>query len=637
MIRKQLILLFCLVTALASAQPYVSNLGRFQVDQVKGCAPFTVTAQSLVACGGACFYDFLGDGFSTTAPDHREGVTVNYSYASPGKFKLKFCSSNNCATVDEIEIEVVANILPDFDLYTCNGNAVQVKVNDTNYNQYLITYSDGSTVTVPSGSMAKNNHTFTDGVGSKTISVKGRNLNAADNCNTNTKAFSAVAALPLPSLSSLSAINPTELDLQYTLPTNVLGRLEIATNNNSTFQQLKSAYEDARDTIKSLSNDASYYCFRLGAVDACTNAIAYSGTSICSMVLAASAKDGFNQLDWTTNSTSMINYSMVRDKAVYVTGIPAADRTRNDIDALCNITYCYQLVANYPGGVTSTSLEKCVTSFTTQKPPALTNLSATFNDASTLELSWTNAPQAAEYSIYKNTSGGTYSLNTVLSSSPFIDPQTSLTEPTCYKVPYKDACNNSSDGDLEACPVFLTGNVSGDNQVSLSWTPYQGWQAGVSGYRLEKYSQSGARLRVYPVSLSTTFLDDENDLTNQLTYYKVFAIPADPALPTVNSNTLEIIRRPNLFYPTSFTPDKKGPVENEVFKVFGQYVASFEMEIFNRWGELMFTTNDFESGWDGTFRGVDQPDGTYAFVATIKDYAGRSSNRSGSIVLLRTK
>jgi gliding motility-associated-like protein len=294
-------------------------------------------------------------------------------------------------------------------------------------------------------------------------------------------------------------------------------------------------------------------------------------------------------------------------------------------------------VANYPGGVTSTSLEKCVTSFTTQKPPALTDLSATFNDASTIELSWANAPQASEYSIYKNTSGGAYSLNTVLPSSPFIDTQTSLTEPTCYKVPYNDACNNSSENDIEACPVFLSGTVSGDNQVSLSWTPYLGWQAGVSGYRLEKYSQSGARLRVYPVTLTTTFLDDENDLTNQLTYYKVFAIPTDPSLPTVNSNMLEIIRRPNLFYPTSFTPDKQGPTENEVFKVFGQYVASFEMEIFNRWGELMFTTTDFENGWDGTYRGVDQPDGTYAFVATITDYAGRSSNRSGSIVLLRTK
>lgn len=637
MIRKKLILLFCFVTAIATAQPYVSNLGRFQVDQIKGCAPFTVTAQSLVACGGACFYDFLGDGFSIAAPDHREGVTVSYTYAITGKFKLKFCSSNNCAAVDEIEIEVVANILPDFDLYTCSGNSVQVKVNDTNYNQYVINYSDGSTVTVPSGSMAKNNHAFTDGGGSKNISVKGRNLNAADNCNTNTKAFSAVATLPLPSFSSLGAISAAELDLQYVLPTNVLGRLEIATNNNSTFQQLKSTYKDARDTIKSLSNDASYYCFRLGAVDACTNAVAYSGSSICSMVLAASAKDGFNQLDWTTNSTSMVNYSLVRDKVVYVTGIPATDRTRNDIDALCNVNYCYQLVANYPGGVTSSSLEKCVTSFTTQKPPALTDLSATFNDASTVELSWANALQATEYSIYKNTSGGTYSLNTVLTSSPFIDTQTSLTAPTCYRVPYKDACDNSSINDIEACPVFLTGTVSSDNQVSLSWTAYQGWQAGVSGYRLEKYSQTGARLRVYPVTLTTTFLDDENDLTNQLTYYKVFAIPTDPTLPTVNSNLLEIIRHPNLFYPTSFTPDKQGPTENEIFKVFGQYVASFEMEIFNRWGELMFTTNDFDSGWDGTFRGVDQPDGTYAFVATITDFAGRSSSRSGSIVLLRTK
>lgn len=635
MIRQQFLLLFSLLTTLAYAQPYTSAQGNFQVNQKKGCAPFTVTATSLVACGGACLYDYLGNGFNTTDPDNLFGASTTFTYSTPGKFTLRFCSSNNCTTPDELEIEVVANILPDFDLYTCNGNAVQVKINDTNYNQYLISYSDGTSLTVPSGSMAKDNHSFLDGAGGKTISVKGRNLNAADNCNTQTKTFTAVASIPVPAFSSLTAINATAVDLVYTLPNQVLGRVDIATNTTSAFQQLKNVYEDTRDTLTSLNNESNYYCFRLGTIDACTNTVTYTATPICSMVFAATAKDGFNQLDWTTNSSSMVNYTLRREQAAYVVGIPATDRTRNDADALCNVNYCYQLVANYPGGVTSTSLEKCVSSFSTQKPPALTDLSATYNAASTLELSWENAPAATEYSIYKSVGGSAYFLTTALPASPFIDTQTSLAAPTCYKVPYKDGCNNISDATLEACPVFLTGSVSNDNKVSLNWTPYTGWQAGVTAYRLEKYSQSGARIRVYPPSLSTTFLDEENDLTNQVTYYKVFAIPADPGLQTVNSNNLEIIRRPNLFYPTSFTPDKQGPVENEVFKVYGQYVASFEMEIFNRWGELMFTTTDFDIGWDGTFRGTDQPDGTYAFVANITDFAGRTSTRSGSIVLLR--
>ena len=68
---------------------------------------------------------------------------------------------------------------------------------------------------------------------------------------------------------------------------------------------------------------------------------------------------------------------------------------------------------------------------------------------------------------------------------------------------------------------------------------------------------------------------------------------------------------------------------------FGQYVVAFEMKIFNRWGELLFTTDDIHGGWDGTFRGNEMPEGTYTFIAHITDRAGRIFKRSGSVLLLR--
>jgi gliding motility-associated-like protein len=92
-----------------------------------------------------------------------------------------------------------------------------------------------------------------------------------------------------------------------------------------------------------------------------------------------------------------------------------------------------------------------------------------------------------------------------------------------------------------------------------------------------------------------------------------------------------------LYYPTAFTPDKQGPASNEIFKVFGQYIDRFEMKIYNRWGELLFVSDNLDTGWDGTFRGKEQPEGTYAFVASLTDLAGRSFTRSGSVVLLRKK
>lgn len=177
----------------------------------------------------------------------------------------------------------------------------------------------------------------------------------------------------------------------------------------------------------------------------------------------------------------------------------------------------------------------------------------------------------------------------------------------------------------------MSASLAADNKVTLTWTNYEGWQNGVSEYRLEKYSEGGSLLRSYSLSLTTSFLDEEEDLVNQVASYRVVAIPNDPSQSSI-SNRVIVIKNANLFYPRAFTPN--GDNLNDSFRVFGQYVTSFEMQIFNRWGELVFTSARLEDGWDGTFKGKTQPESTYTFVATIVDSAGRNVKRSGSIVLL---
>lgn len=302
-----------------------------------------------------------------------------------------------------------------------------MKVTDNNYDQYRITYSDGTIVTVPSGSLAKDNHSFASS-GNKSISVKGINLQAKDNCFPSLQPFNAVVNIPSSSITSLNSISPNEIELNYTLPTNVLGRIEIASNNNTTFQQIKPAYKDSRDTIRSVNNETSFYCFRIGTVDACTNAIAYPSFSVCSILLNTVAKDGFNQLDWITNSVGIINYSVRRDAQSGYTSATPPSISLNDLNIECNIDYCYQLSANYAGAI-STSLPKCVTSFTTAKPPALTDVLASFNTNNQVEVEWTDALSAVEYSIFKNINKESYFLTTVQPESPYVDSSFDLNSP----------------------------------------------------------------------------------------------------------------------------------------------------------------------------------------------------------------
>lgn len=71
------------------------------------------------------------------------------------------------------------------------------------------------------------------------------------------------------------------------------------------------------------------------------------------------------------------------------------------------------------------------------------------------------------------------------------------------------------------------------------------------------------------------------------------------------------------YLPTAFTPD--GDNLNEVFKPLGTFVSTdgYHFMIFDRWGEKVFETNDFNEGWDGTFRGRRVKNDTYVWVVRL--------------------
>ena len=67
----------------------------------------------------------------------------------------------------------------------------------------------------------------------------------------------------------------------------------------------------------------------------------------------------------------------------------------------------------------------------------------------------------------------------------------------------------------------------------------------------------------------------------------------------------------HIFIPNSFTPN--GDDENELLVIRGHNVLTFEMSIYNRWGELMYFTDDINSFWDGKYKNQIVPEGAYSF------------------------
>lgn len=85
--------------------------------------------------------------------------------------------------------------------------------------------------------------------------------------------------------------------------------------------------------------------------------------------------------------------------------------------------------------------------------------------------------------------------------------------------------------------------------------------------------------------------------------------------------------------PTAFTPN--GDNENDVFIIRGGPFDATDFKIYNNWGELIFSTNDANVGWDGTFKGEPQPIGVYTWTFEVQIVNGRIITKSGDVTLMR--
>lgn len=89
-----------------------------------------------------------------------------------------------------------------------------------------------------------------------------------------------------------------------------------------------------------------------------------------------------------------------------------------------------------------------------------------------------------------------------------------------------------------------------------------------------------------------------------------------------------------LAIPNAFSPGK--PVNNLFRLANGHLAEKFTMQLFNRWGHLVFRTNDPLEGWDGRVSGIDQPAGSYVYqiIYTVKA-TGQTERHNGVMLLIR--
>lgn len=85
--------------------------------------------------------------------------------------------------------------------------------------------------------------------------------------------------------------------------------------------------------------------------------------------------------------------------------------------------------------------------------------------------------------------------------------------------------------------------------------------------------------------------------------------------------------------PNVFTPNTDG--QNDLFNITGTGITELNLKIFNRWGQLLFETNQLNEGWNGrTTSGSEVPEGTYFYIAKVTTING-DEEHTGTVTLIR--
>jgi gliding motility-associated-like protein len=177
---------------------------------------------------------------------------------------------------------------------------------------------------------------------------------------------------------------------------------------------------------------------------------------------------------------------------------------------------------------------------------------------------------------------------------------------TVFPRPLADAGNDIENCEIDV--VTLGGAPTGPSDAVFYWSPQ--------------------------VGLDDPFSPNPVVLNPELTTYRVEVQDRNGCLSIdsvqVNADCFTLI-----YAPSAFTPGYNN--RNDDFKLVHYRVVSPHLEIYNRWGELLFETSDLDIGWDGTEPNSDRvaPTGTYYWVVTYKSETGLKLKKEGTISLLK--
>jgi gliding motility-associated-like protein len=181
--------------------------------------------------------------------------------------------------------------------------------------------------------------------------------------------------------------------------------------------------------------------------------------------------------------------------------------------------------------------------------------------------------------------------------------------------------------------ILLKGIQDEDFNSLLNFSNYLGWDNGVLDYTV--YGNDNRN----PYSLKEAGVIPGRSVlvvNNPDQYRKCFRVRAlelDGELTTSWSNEICFYYSPEVYVPNAFTAN--GDNLNDGFGVKGVAINEFNIQIFNRWGEKLYESDDIDEKWIPIYRDKDIQMGTYIYVIRYSDFENKVFQKTGTINLLR--
>jgi len=317
------------------------------------------------------------------------------------------------------------------------------------------------------------------------------------------------------------------------------------------------------------------------------------------------------------------------------------------INPLPDEEYSYQIRAvNEDGTRTSSSCVKTILSRTYPKPDFVNIISASVEDNSYISVQWDADPDAPilKFEVERRAPDESmFSVQQTLQDDVNYTPGKSYSDMTAdfgsssyeYRIVMRDSCGVTYTNSAIHQTVHLSGQPFPDYTNRLEWNRYEGWD--VDKYNIYRSTDGTFSIIDDLDGNATSFTDDVSAFsgTGGVFQYYVEAVENHSTNVVSKSNHITLEMETRVIVPNAFIPDGMPP-DNE-FKPIVSFIAdgSYEMLIFNKWGQLIFTATDPNEGWTGKQNGELHPPGAYVYLIKYRTPEGQNMEKRGTVTILR--